>query len=88
MKTLTARFQSFSKKTLFMPLLLTLALVLINLALQPNFLEARVIRLNVLTFSPLILVAMGQAIILIGGNLDLSVGFGVSLLNCFVAINM
>jgi ribose transport system permease protein len=88
MRTIKAQFQSFSKKTLFMPLVLTLALVLINLVLQPNFLEARVIRLNVLTFSPLILVAMGQAIILIGGNLDLSVGFGVSLLNCFVAINM
>jgi ribose transport system permease protein len=71
-----------------MPLLLTFVLVVINLVLQPNFLEARVIRLNILTFSPLILVAMGQAIILIGGNLDLSVGFGVSLLNCFVAINM
>jgi ribose transport system permease protein len=88
MKSLKTHFQSFSKRSLFMPLLLTLALVLINLTLQPNFLEARVIRLNILTFSPLMLVAMGQAIILIGGNLDLSVGFGVSLLNCFVAINM
>jgi ribose transport system permease protein len=88
MKSVTDRYRSFSRNPLFMPLLLTLVLVVVNLVLQPNFLEARVIRLNVLTFSPLILVAMGQAIILIGGNLDLSVGFGVSLLNCFVAINM
>ncbi|MCX7038656.1 MAG: ABC transporter permease [Spirochaetes bacterium] len=88
MKSLKAQYQSFSRNTLFMPLLLTLVLIVINLVMQPNFLEARVIRLNILTFSPLMLVAMGQAIILIGGNLDLSVGFGVSLLNCFVAINM
>ena len=88
MKTAADRYRAFSRNPLFMPLLLTIVLVVINLVLQTNFLEARVIRLNVLTFSPLILVAMGQAIILIGGNLDLSVGFGVSLLNCFVAINM
>ncbi len=88
MNSLKSRYQSFSRNPVFMPLLITLVLILFNLVLQPSFLEARVIRLNVLTFSPLMLVAMGQAIILIGGNLDLSVGFGVSLLNCFVAINM
>ena len=88
MSSVTSRYQSFSRNPLFMPLVITVVLIIVNLILQPSFLEARVIRLNILTFSPLMLVAMGQAIILIGGNLDLSVGFGVSLLNCFVAINM
>ncbi|HUI70969.1 MAG TPA: ABC transporter permease, partial [Spirochaetia bacterium] len=71
-----------------MPLTVTVALLLVNVLFQPNFLAPRVVRLNILTFSPPILVAMGQAIIMIGGNLDLSVGSGVSLLNCWVGINM
>ncbi len=88
MKPFREWFQTFSKNTLFMPLLLTVTLLVANLLFQRNFLAPNVIRLNILTFSPVILVAMGQAIIMIGGNLDLSVGFGVSLLNCFVGINM
>jgi len=76
------------ESTLFIPLLLTLTLFVVNLLFQSNFLAPNVIRLNIQTFSPVILVAMGQAIIMIGGNLDLSVGSGVSLLNCFVGMNM
>jgi ribose transport system permease protein len=86
--SLRSRYQLLSRSSLFIPVLLAVLLVAANMVLQPSFLRAHVIRSNILTFSPLILVAMGQAIILIGGNLDLSVGFGISLLNCFIAMNM
>ncbi len=88
MNLLRARYQALSRSSLFIPVVLAAVLVVANIALQPSFLRPHVIRSNLLTFSPLILVAMGQAVILIGGNLDLSVGFGISLLNCFVAMHM
>lgn len=88
MKSLKSRYQVLSRSPLFIPILLCGLLIAANFILQPSFLRAQVIRSNILTFAPLILVAMGQAIILIGGNLDLSVGFGMSLLNCFIAMNM
>ncbi len=88
MSALGTRYRALSRSSLFIPVVLAAVLVVANIALQPSFLRPSVIRSNLLTFSPLILVAMGQAVILIGGNLDLSVGFGISLLNCFVAMHM
>ena len=76
------------RSPLFLPAVLVVALVLINWILQPNLFRPAVFRINMLTFSPLILVALGQAIIMISGNLDLSVGYGVSLINCILATYM
>ena len=88
MSALQTRYKALSQSSLFVPVALAALLVVANIVLQPSFLRPHVIRSNLLTFSPLILVAMGQAVILIGGNLDLSMGFGISLLNCFIAMNM
>jgi ribose transport system permease protein len=77
-----------SRSPVFLPAALLLALVAANWILQPNLFQAAVVRINILTFSPLILVAAGQAIIMISGNLDLSVGYGVSLINCLLATYM
>ena len=68
--------------------MLVASLLIINWILQPNLFKPAVFRMNMLTFSPLILVAAGQAIIMIGGNLDLSVGYGVSLINVILAKGM
>jgi ribose transport system permease protein len=70
---------------MFLPVALVVALFIINWILQPTLFRPAVFRINMLTFSPLMLMAAGQAIIMIGGNLDLSVGFGVSLINVIVA---
>lgn len=73
---------------MFLPIALTAALLVINWILQPNLFKPAVFRMNMLTFSPLMLVAAGQAIIMISGNLDLSVGYGVSLINVMIATRM
>jgi len=88
MRSLTINKNNIMKNSLFLPVILFLVMILINSVMQPNLFKASVIRSNILTFSPLILVAMGQSIIMIAGNLDLSVGFGVSLLNCFLAMTL
>ncbi len=62
-------------------LLLLLLAAAINYALQPNFFRPAVLRGNLLTYLPLMLLAAGQTIVVIGGGVDLSVGAIVSLTN-------
>lgn len=54
--------------------LLLLAAVVISAALQPTFFTAYSLSSNFASFLPLILCAIGQAIVIIGGGLDLSIG--------------
>ena len=56
-------------------------LVIINLSLQPNFFQLRVMSGNFRVLLPLMIVAVGQAIVIIGGGIDLSVGAIVSMVN-------
>lgn len=60
------------------PWLITVAvfaiLALINTVLQPSFIEAGVMRSNLATFLPLVLVAIGQTYVILAGDIDLSVG--------------
>ena len=65
---------------LFALLLLVVALG-VNLYLQPNLLNRRVLSGNLRIFLPLMLLAAGQAIVVIGGGIDLSVGAMVSMVN-------
>ncbi len=59
-------------------------MVIINVCLQGNFFEDKVLIRTVEAFAPLIIMAMGQAIVLLSGNLDLSAGNAVSLLVCIM----
>jgi ribose transport system permease protein len=88
MNRISTTWGKFSKSPVMLPFILMVALVLINWVLQPNLFHGPVFRINILTFSPLMLIAAGQAIIMISGNLDLSVGFGASLINCVLATFM
>ena len=72
----------------FMPAALLVVMILINFILQPSFFRGRIIRSNLATFAPLMLLAAGQAIIILSGKLDLSVGAGISLINCILANTM
>lgn len=69
----------------FFPLILLVISILINLFLQPNMFELNTINGNMRVFLPLILLAVGQAIVLIGGGIDISVGGIVSIINTILA---
>lgn len=57
----------------------------INAALQPDLLTQSSLSSNIATFAPTVLVSAAQAIIVLSGELDLSVGTGVSMINCALA---
>ena len=63
-------------------------LIIINALLQPNFFSYRSIRSNLLTFTPLILVSIAQAIVILVGAVDLSIGAAISLLTVVMASMM
>lgn len=57
------------------------ALFVINWVLQPNLVTPGVLRSNLAVFLPVVLVAIGQTYIILGGDIDLSVGTIVALVN-------
>lgn len=63
---------------------LLLIAVGINFVLQPNFFRPTVLKGNLQTILPLMLLATGQAMVIIGGGVDLSVGAIVSLTNVVI----
>ena len=58
-----------------------IVLVLINWYLQPSFFDGMVMHSNLTTFLPLVLVAIGQTFVIMGGDIDLSVGSIAALVN-------
>ena len=62
-------------------LLLLAVLVAVNAGLQANFFTLRAINGNFRVLLPLMILAAGQAVVIIGGGIDLSVGTMVSLVN-------
>lgn len=79
---------TFQKITLRHPYLFALGLLVIalgvNFYLQPNLFEQRVISGNLRIFLPLMILTAGQAIVIIGGGIDLSVGTMVSMVNAIL----
>lgn len=62
-----------------LPSLLILIIILtVNAILQPKFFSYTAFKNNILSFTPLCLIGIGQAIILITGDVDLSLGASVS----------
>lgn len=66
-------------------LAMLVAVVALNVWLQPHFFGRPSLESNIATFTPTILVCIAQAIIVLNRQLDLSLGAGVSLLNCALA---
>lgn len=61
--------------------LVLLALVAANTWMQPSFIQPGVLQSNLATFLPLVLVAIGQTYVILAGDIDLSVGSIVALVN-------
>lgn len=69
---------------LFALVLLVIAVV-INFILQPNMFARETLNSNMRVFLPIILMAIGQAIVILGGGIDISVGGIVSIVNTVLA---
>lgn len=74
-----------SRYPAFFPLILLVVAIGINLFLQPNMFALETLNSNMRVFLPLILLAVGQAIVLLGGGIDISVGGIVSIINTILA---
>ena len=68
----------------FALVLLVISLV-INLILQPNMFARDTLNSNMRVFLPIVLMAVGQAIVILGGGIDISVGGIVSIVNTVLA---
>jgi ribose transport system permease protein len=79
------RLQRFTLRNPYLfALLLLIVVVLINSSVQANMFELRVLNGNLRVFLPLMLLAAGQTIVVLGGGIDLSVGSMVSMTNALL----
>lgn len=78
----TNNFSKFFGRPESAPLLIFIAMIVIVSFMQPNFFTASSLKNSINSFAPLILMAMGQAIVLISGGLDLSSGTSMALMLC------
>src|SRR5688500_5662812 len=72
------------RPAVFALILLVLSLI-INFILQPNMFARETLNSNMRVFLPIILLAAGQAIVILGGGIDISVGGIVSIVNTVLA---
>ena len=80
-----AQIQKISLRHPYLFVLLLLIIVLgINFYVQPNLFEPRILSGNLRIFLPLMIVTAGQAIVIMGGGIDLSVGAIVSMVNAIL----
>jgi ribose transport system permease protein len=66
-------------------LILMVISIVINLVVQPNMFARSTLNSNMRVFLPIILMAIGQAIVILGGGIDISVGGIVSIVNTVLA---
>ncbi len=69
---------------LFALILLAIA-VIVNFILQPKMFALDTLNSNMRVFLPIILLAVGQAVVILGGGIDISVGGIVSIVNTILA---
>ncbi|MFN7036541.1 MAG: ABC transporter permease, partial [Bellilinea sp.] len=69
----------------FFAIILLVVALIINFILQPNMFARDTLNSNMRVFLPMILLAAGQAIVILGGGIDISVGGIVSIVNTILA---
>ncbi len=83
------RIGALLKGSTLTPVIIVLfILVIINMVLQPRFFSYMSFRINISSFTPLILAAMAQAIVILMGYIDLSIGASITLINVVLAVVM
>jgi ribose transport system permease protein len=82
----SARAARFLREPYLLSLCLFVAFCGINLALQRDFFTPPILIANLTTFLPLIIIAVGQTYVVLGGSIDLSLGSIVSLVNVVVVV--
>ena len=80
-----SRLKGIVQDSSFPSFLMLVALVIVNAILQPGFFSFQTFRMNFMTFTPLILVSLAQATLLLVGAVDLSLGAGISLVTTVMA---
>lgn len=80
------QWQSLTLRNPYLFSLLLLAIITaVNFVFQPNIFERNTLNSNMRVFLPLIILAAGQAIVILGGGIDISVGSIVSIVNVILA---
>ena len=79
------RLKNIVQDSSFPSFIMLVVLIIVNAILQPGFFSLQVFRMNFMTFTPLILVSLAQATLLLVGAVDLSLGAGISLVSCVMA---
>jgi ribose transport system permease protein len=79
MKQNTFRWERIFRNPAFPGFMVLLALITINAILQPGFFSYNNLKYSLMDFSPLIFLSMAQAIVLLSGSVDFSVGGVVAL---------
>lgn len=69
----------------FFAILMLMVALIVNLILQPNMFARDTLNSNMRVFLPIVLLAVGQAIVILGGGIDISVGGIVSIVNTILA---
>jgi ribose transport system permease protein len=78
-------YASMARQPALFALVLLVLAVAINLIVQPNMFARETLNSNMRVFLPIILMAVGQAIVILGGGIDISVGGIVSIVNTVLA---
>jgi len=73
------------KNDLSMTFYVLAGLIVLNAIMQQGFFEYSVIKSNLMTMAPLILMAVAQAVVIMSGGIDLSIGGIVTLVNVILA---
>lgn len=79
-----ARLPELRRHRWLLALAIVILLSIVNAALQPTFLRPAVLQSNLTSFLPLILVAIGQTYVVLAGDIDLSVGAVIAVVNVAV----
>src|SRR5512135_2668095 len=83
------RWASFtSKRSYLFVLMLLIVTVVVNLIFQPGLFERETLNSNMRVFLPSILLAIGQAVVVLAGGIDISVGSIVSIVNTILATQL
>jgi ribose transport system permease protein len=83
--SLRTRFARSRASTALPAVVMLIVTLAVNAVLQPDFFTADSLSSNLQSAAPVVLICIAQAVIVLSGELDLSVGAGISLVNCLLA---